>query len=60
MNFEGKGQATTDDLIQPVDVAAAAQDNSFYTDLARAVADAPERTRNLETSFFRRFEKSRG
>lgn len=51
--------STADDLSQPVDLVAAAQFNSFYADLARTVADDPETPRYLETSFFRRFEKTR-
>lgn len=51
--------STADDLSQPVDLVAAAQFNSFYTDLARTVADDPETPHYLETSFFRRFEKTR-
>ncbi|HTF67604.1 MAG TPA: M20/M25/M40 family metallo-hydrolase, partial [Edaphobacter sp.] len=51
--------STADDLSQPVDLVAAAQFNSFYADLARTVADDPETPHYLETSFFRRFEKTR-
>lgn len=50
--------STADDLSQPVDLVAAAQFNSFYADLARTVADDPETPHYLETSFFRRFEKT--
>lgn len=49
--------STADDLSQPVDLAAAAQFNSFYYDLARTVADDPAPQHYLDTSFFRRFEK---
>jgi Zn-dependent M28 family amino/carboxypeptidase len=49
--------STDDDLTQPVDLAAAAQFNSFLSDLARKVANDPERPHYLETSFFRRFER---
>jgi Zn-dependent M28 family amino/carboxypeptidase len=48
--------STADDLSQPVDLAAAAQFNSFYADLARTVADDPATPHYLESSFFRRFE----
>jgi Zn-dependent M28 family amino/carboxypeptidase len=48
--------STDDDLTQPVDLAAAAQFNDFFADLARAVADDPARQHYLDTSFFRRFE----
>ena len=50
--------STDDDLTQPVDLVAAAQFNSFFADLARAVADNPSRPHYLETSFFKRFESS--
>jgi hypothetical protein len=40
-----------------VDLAAAAQFNSFYYDLARTVADDPATQHYLDTSFFKRFEK---
>jgi Zn-dependent M28 family amino/carboxypeptidase len=49
--------STDDDLTQPVDLAAAAQFNDFFADLARAVADDPARPHYLDTSFFKRFEK---
>ncbi|MEI9980599.1 MAG: M20/M25/M40 family metallo-hydrolase [Edaphobacter sp.] len=48
--------STDDDLTQTVDVAAAAQFNDFFADLARAVADDPARPHYLGTSFFKRFE----
>jgi Zn-dependent M28 family amino/carboxypeptidase len=48
--------STDDDLTQPVDLAAAAQFNDFFADLARAVADDPARPHYLDTSFFKRFE----
>jgi len=48
--------STEDDLTQPVDLAAAAQFNSFLTDLARKVADEPTEPHYLESSFFKRFE----
>jgi len=50
--------STDDDLTQPVDLVAAAQFNSFFADLASAVADNPSRPHYLETSFFKRFESS--
>jgi Zn-dependent M28 family amino/carboxypeptidase len=49
--------STDDDLTQPVDLAAAAQFNDFFADLARTVADDPARPHYLDTSFFKRFEK---
>ena len=48
--------STDDDLTQPVDLAAAAQFNDFFADLARAVADDPARPHYLDSSFFKRFE----
>jgi len=48
--------STDDDLTQPVDLAAAAQFNAFFADLARTVADDPARQHYLGTSFFKRFE----
>ena len=48
--------STDDDLTQPVDLAAAAQFNSFFADLARAVANDPARPHYLDSSFFKRFE----
>lgn len=48
--------APADDLNQPVDLAAAAQFNSFFADLARNVANNPAREHYLDSSFFRRFE----
>jgi hypothetical protein len=50
--------STDDDLNQPVDLAAAAQFNAFYADLARAVANDAQKHHYLQTSFFRRFEKA--
>jgi Zn-dependent M28 family amino/carboxypeptidase len=46
-----------DDLLQPVDTAAAAQLDSFLGDLARRVANDATRPHYVESSFFRRFEK---
>ncbi|MGB9029692.1 MAG: M20/M25/M40 family metallo-hydrolase, partial [Acidobacteriaceae bacterium] len=48
--------STQDDLSQPVDLVAAAQFNSFFADLARAVANDSATPHYLDTSFFRRFE----
>jgi Zn-dependent M28 family amino/carboxypeptidase len=48
--------STQDDLSQPVDLVAAAQFNSFWADLVRAVANDPATPHYLESSFFRRFE----
>jgi len=48
--------STDDDLTQPVDLAAAAQFNDFFADLAKAVADDPAKQHYLDTSFFSRFE----
>jgi hypothetical protein len=49
--------STQDDLSQPVDLAAAAQFNSYFADLARTVADDPSTPHYLDSSFFKRFEK---
>jgi Zn-dependent M28 family amino/carboxypeptidase len=46
-----------DDLSQPVDTAAAGQFDSFLADLARRVANNPNRPHYLESSFFHRFEQ---
>ncbi|HVT98256.1 MAG TPA: M20/M25/M40 family metallo-hydrolase [Acidobacteriaceae bacterium] len=48
--------STQDDLNQPVDLVAAAQFNSFFADLVRAVANDPAMPHYLEGSFFHRFE----
>jgi len=48
--------STADDLSQPVDLVAAAQFNSFFADLVRAVADDPATPHYLPSSFFHRFE----
>ncbi len=48
--------STDDDLTQPMDLAAAAQFDDFFADLARTVADDPARPHYLDTSFFKRFE----
>jgi Zn-dependent M28 family amino/carboxypeptidase len=49
--------STDDNVSQPVDVVAAAQFDSFFGDLARAVADDPARPHYYDTSFFHRFER---
>ncbi len=49
--------STEDNLAQNIDYAAAAQFNSFLGDLARRVANDPDRPHYLESSFFHRFEK---
>jgi Zn-dependent M28 family amino/carboxypeptidase len=49
--------APSDDLAQPVDKEGAAKFVRLLADLARTVADAPERPRWNDTSFFRRFAK---
>lgn len=48
--------STDDDLSQPVDLAAAAQFNSFFADLAQAVANDASTPHYLDSSFFKRFE----
>ena len=48
--------STEDDLAQPVDIAAAAQFDSFLADLARRVANDSSRPHYLQSSFFHRFE----
>ena len=48
--------STQDNLSQPMDLAAAAQFNSFLGDLACRVADDAARQHYLATSFFSRFE----
>lgn len=48
--------STDDDLTQPVDLAAAGQFNSFFADLAKAVANDSATPHYLATSFFKRFE----
>ncbi|HYO74320.1 MAG TPA: M28 family metallopeptidase [Archangium sp.] len=47
--------APSDDLAQPVNKEGAAKFVRMLADLARTVADAPERPRWNDTSFFRRF-----
>lgn len=48
--------STDDDLTQPFDLAAAAQFNDFFADLAGAVANESTTPHYLVTSFFKRFE----
>jgi hypothetical protein len=47
--------APSDDLKQPVDLAAAARFNEFIGKLAEAVANRPDRPQWNRSSFFRRF-----
>lgn len=47
--------APSDDVNQPVDLAAAARFNQIILDLAKRVADEPERPAFQKDSFFRRF-----
>jgi Zn-dependent M28 family amino/carboxypeptidase len=47
--------APSDDVNQPVDLAAAAQFNQIILDLAKRVADEPARPAFKKESFFRRF-----
>ncbi|MGZ3461376.1 MAG: M28 family metallopeptidase, partial [Archangium sp.] len=49
-----------DDLSQPVNKEGAAKFVRMLADLTRSVADAPERPRWNESSFFRRFAKAEG
>ena len=51
--------STDDDLTQPVDLAAAAQFNSFLTDLARKAANDTTPQHYLDSSFFKRFETAK-
>ena len=51
--------STDDDLTQPVDLAAAAQFNSFLADLGRAFANDASAPHYLDTSFFKRFASGR-
>ena len=52
--------STEDNLTQPMDYAAAAQFDSFYSDLARHVANDPVRPHYTDSSFFKRFETPAG
>jgi Zn-dependent M28 family amino/carboxypeptidase len=47
--------APSDDLQQPVDLEGAAQFNRILAELALDVANAPERPRWKESSFFKRY-----
>ena len=49
--------APSDDLTQPVDLAAAAQFNAILEKLALRIADSGQRPEWKPTSFFRRFAK---
>jgi hypothetical protein len=55
--FPERYHGPADDLSQPVDKEGAAKFVQLLTDLARTVADAPERPRWNDDSFFRRFAK---
>lgn len=49
--------AVADDLDQPVEKTEAVKFNAFLGDLILAVADAPQRPKWKETSFFKRFAR---
>ncbi|HEY9233971.1 MULTISPECIES: M28 family metallopeptidase [Phenylobacterium] len=49
--------ALADDLTQPVEKAEAVKFNAFLGELILAVADAPERPKWKDTSFFKRFAR---
>ena len=53
--FSTRYHAVSDDVSQPVDLAAAAQFNSILTALLERVADAPQAPQWKPDSFFRRF-----
>jgi hypothetical protein len=53
--YHDRYHAPSDDLSQPVDLAAAAQFNTILEKLARRVADADHRPEWKPDSFFRRF-----
>jgi hypothetical protein len=55
--YRERYHAPSDDLSQPVDKEGAAKFVRMLADLTRAVADAPERPRWNESSFFRRFAR---
>lgn len=57
--LKARYHAPSDDANQPVDVAAAAQFNHIILELARRVADSPERPQWNKDSFFRRFANQR-
>lgn len=58
--YRERYHAPSDDLAQPVNKEGAAKFVRMLTDLVHTVADAPERPRWNETSFFRRFAKTGG
>jgi Zn-dependent M28 family amino/carboxypeptidase len=55
--YRERYHAPSDDLAQPVNKEGAVKFVRMLTELARTVADAPERPRWNEGSFFRRFAK---
>ncbi|WP_309895483.1 M28 family metallopeptidase [Archangium sp.] len=55
--YHERYHAPSDDLAQPVSREGAAKFIRLFTDLARSVADAPERPRWNEDSFFKRFAR---
>lgn len=56
--YSNRYHGVTDDLSQPVDLAAAAQFNAVLQNLAVRVADAPEAPHWSSQSFFRRFTQT--
>ena len=56
--YTNRYHGVSDDLNQPVDLAAAAQFNDILKNTALRVADAPEEPHWAERSFFRRFAVS--
>ncbi|MFP2911521.1 M28 family metallopeptidase [Pyxidicoccus sp. 3LFB2] len=58
--YSQRYHAPSDDLAQPMDKEGAARFVRLLADLTRAVADAPERPRWNEASFFRRFSVGSG
>lgn len=54
--LKNRYHAPSDDLNQPVDMAAAAQFNHMILELAQRVANNPARPRWKKDSFFRRFQ----
>ncbi|MFY0525756.1 M28 family metallopeptidase [Archangium gephyra] len=58
--YRERYHAPSDDLSQPVNKEGAAKFVRMLAGLARTVADAPERPRWNDTSFFRRFAKEEG
>ena len=55
--LKNRYHAPSDDVNQPVDLAAAAQFNHIVLELAERVANSPERPQWNKDSFFRRFAK---